>query len=154
MRLKELRVWKKVFPSDLKYITYEMKDFVDSPCAIFVEGVLGAGKTTFIKEFVHHFYKKEMATSPTYSLVQEYGEITHADLYRIESREELFALELEYSLQNKSYFLVEWGKKHFQALEREIPDTFSSYLLEVTINKKTDNKEQESRNFVLHEILD
>ena len=60
---------------------------------IFLNGPLGAGKTTFVKYFAKSMGFPDDISSPTFSIVNNYfsqnGRIIHFDLYRIESEEEL-----------------------------------------------------------------
>ena len=147
---KEIRTWKKVHQSDLSYISIELKDLLTTPALIILEGPLGAGKTTFTKVFSGD----ENISSPTYSLVNEVKDMVHADFYRLKSREEIIHLELGLYLEDKSYFLVEWGKKHIYSLLKEIPEGFNIYMIEISINDKTKEQQVESRNFSLFAIED
>ena len=153
METKPIREWKKVFVSDIGYISYELKEIVKPNAVIFLEGPMGSGKTTFAKDFLG---QDEETMSPSYSIIYEAGVNIHADLYRIEKEQEIFQLEIPLYLENKNYFLIEWGKKFLSTLSREIPESFSFYLLEIEVNsqKQTDNDENEvhSRNFYLNEI--
>src|SRR6056297_3482812 len=101
MHSKNIRNWKKVFEDDLKYIVIEIKDLVDRPAMIFLEGNLGVGKTTFAREFLG-----TEASSPTYSIVTEVKNSMHADFYRVEDRSEIDHLELELYLENKEFALL------------------------------------------------
>lgn len=148
MHKKEIRSWKKVFESDLTYIAYELKEIVTEPALIILEGPLGGGKTTFSKVFID----KEETISPTYSVLSDTTDVLHGDFYRIKGREEIIHLELPLYLEDKKYFLVEWGKEHFSSICKELPEDYSSYLLEVSINENSDENLQDSRNFVLFEI--
>lgn len=142
---KPVREWKKVYQSDLSYIVYEMRDLVKVPGMIILEGPLGAGKTTFVQNFVG----EGEILSPTYSILAEARNILHADLYRLEKQEEIIQLELSLYLEDKQYFFVEWGMKFARRLFRELPENFSSYLLEIKINESSDTPEGPSRNFSL-----
>lgn len=146
---KEIRSWKKVYESDLPYISYELKQEVDTPALIILDGTLGAGKTTFSKVFID---SDDETMSPTYSILYEAGDILHADLYRIKNREEIIQLEIEEYLDNKNYFLVEWGKKYIHSLQRELPEDFSIYILEISINDMTNETGEKSRNFELFKV--
>jgi len=148
---KEIRSWKKVYETDLGYIAIELKDLVTSPALIILEGPLGAGKTTLTKVFAG---VGDEASSPSYSVVNEMKDIVHADFYRIKDREEILHLELPLYLENKNYFIVEWGKKHIHSLLKEIPEDFNSYILEISINDRPNEESVESRNFTLFAIND
>jgi len=80
---------------------------------ILLEGDLGAGKTTLIKELLAQLGSTDTGSSPSYSLINEYattsgGKIYHLDLYRLHSVEEAFALGLEDILYSGHYCFVEW----------------------------------------------
>lgn len=146
MQSKNLRDWKKVFEEDLPYISYELKELVQRPCVVILEGDLGAGKTTFTKVFTD-----EQTLSPTYSILSETSELLHADFYRLENKQDVFELELNLYLDDKAYFFVEWGKKFISTLQREVPEEFSFYLMQITLNPQSDQQDQ-SRNFSLSEL--
>lgn len=151
MNKKLIREWKKVFKSDLPYIVYELKDLVRSPAMIVLDGELGAGKTTFTQQFIG---EKEVL-SPTYSILSESKKFLHADFYRIEKNDEIIQLELGVYLEDKEYFLVEWGLKFATRLMRELPENFSSYLLEIHIHMgQTDSPDVASRDFFLYSVHD
>lgn len=153
MEQTKIRSWKKVFEPDLAYIAYELKEIVEMPALVILEGPLGAGKTSFVKFFVDHH---ESAMSPSYSLLNEVKDVLHGDFYRIKDREEIIHLEIPLYLENKNFFLVEWGKKHIHSITKELPEDFSTYLLEITINSNSEDKDEtrveESRNYVLSAI--
>lgn len=148
LREKEIRSWKKVYESDLSYIVYELKEILETPSLVILEGALGAGKTTFTK----CFSGSEETVSPSYSLVSEVKDIVHADFYRIESREEVIHLELPLYLEGKNYFFAEWGKKHLESINKELPEEFSLYLLCIDINKNDEKSTEQSRNFTLYSL--
>ena len=83
---------------------------------VFLEGNLGAGKTTFVKICAELLgVPKYTVHSPTFSLVNEYRgkdrEIVHCDFYRLsqgDMLDDLGGTELFY--QDKLFFL-EWGSK-------------------------------------------
>ena len=81
-------------------------------------GDLGSGKTTLTKGIVAGIgaAQENQVTSPTYTLVQEYGEreeqkVFHVDLYRIEDPREVASLGLDDLFSRDSMVLVEWGEK-------------------------------------------
>ena len=150
MNKKPIREWKKVYQSDLSYIVYEMRDLVKVPAMIILEGPLGAGKTTFVQNFVG----EGEVLSPTYSILSEAKNILHADLYRLEKQEEIIQLELSLYLEDKQYFFVEWGMKFARRIFRELPENFNSYVLEIEINESGDSPEGPSRNFTLSNLLE
>lgn len=55
---------------------------------VFLEGPLGAGKTTFVRGLLEGLGVEEPVRSPTYNLVQTFDTnppVLHADLYRVGS---------------------------------------------------------------------
>jgi tRNA threonylcarbamoyladenosine biosynthesis protein TsaE len=151
MNKKLIREWKKVFKSDLSYIVYELKDLAKVPSMIILEGDLGAGKTTFTQAFIG----EGEVLSPTYSILSECKNFLHADLYRIEKNEEILQLELPGYLEEKQYFFVEWGMKFARRLNRELPENYSSYLIEITVNEgNSDSTDSFSRNFSLYSLTE
>jgi tRNA threonylcarbamoyladenosine biosynthesis protein TsaE len=151
MNKKLIREWKKVFKSDLSYIVYELKDLAKVPSMIILEGDLGAGKTTFTQAFIG----EGETLSPTYSILSECKNFLHADLYRIEKNEEILQLELPGYLEEKQYFFVEWGMKFARRLNRELPENYSAYLIEITVNEgSSDSIDSFSRNFSLFSLTE
>ncbi|MFI5390091.1 MAG: tRNA (adenosine(37)-N6)-threonylcarbamoyltransferase complex ATPase subunit type 1 TsaE [Bacteriovoracales bacterium] len=138
-----LKRWDKVLESDLDYISLEIKKTTDSPAAIFLEGPLGAGKTTFTKHFIKSSGGETF--SPTYSIINEVGPYVHADFYRLKDPEEIIHLELDYYLQDKDYVIIEWGKEYLSSVIRYLDETYSIYQLEIQIDNNF-------RNFKLFKI--
>ena len=84
------------------------------PSCVYLEGDLGAGKTTLTKSIIQSLGYVGEVTSPTYNLIQEYqveqGMVYHMDLYRLQDPSELEFLGLEDLWSQESLFLVEWPK--------------------------------------------
>ena len=150
MSEKLIANWKKVFESDLSYIVFELKELIKVPAVIFLDGEMGAGKTTFAKSFIID----GETSSPSYSLLTETKSCLHADLDRVESREDIIHLEIGLHLENKSYFLVEWGIKHKSALMKEIPENFSFYHLKIDESSSENLDSPKYRNYSFFEILE
>ena len=56
------------------------------------DGEIGAGKTTLIKSILNHLNVKDLVTSPTFSIVNEYSSVKfnsiyHIDFYRINKQD-------------------------------------------------------------------
>lgn len=79
-----------------------------------LEGLLGAGKTTFVKGIAQALEIDEQITSPTFTIVSEYRgalPLYHIDLYRIGSSEEIELLGLEELIYGDGISVVEWADK-------------------------------------------
>lgn len=144
MKKTAIRHWKKVYLGDLSYIAFEMKEAMEKPALVLLNGEMGAGKTTFVKQFM----ADTKATSPSYSIVNESGEMLFADFFRLNDKSEIPALELSLYLEGKNYFLVEWGEKYFYSLLKEIPEDFHYYSIQIDIHPPSEDH-PESRDFTL-----
>jgi len=76
-------------------------------------GEMGAGKTTFIKAICKELGAIDKASSPTFSLVNEYhlGNqrlAYHFDLYRLTDTDSLEAIGFKEYLDSGNYCLIEW----------------------------------------------
>lgn len=148
MNKKLLRQWKKVFESDLGYIAYELKEIASKPALIFLNGEMGAGKTTFVKTFT----QDNSVTSPTYSILHETNSIVYGDFYRLEKNEDIIPLELSAYIEGKAYFLVEWGEKFSRQIIKELPEGFTVYSLDILINNTIENSSIPSRDFYFYSL--
>ena len=103
---------------------------------IFLNGDLGAGKTTLSKSIGEGLGVQEYITSPTFTLINEYEgrlPLYHFDLYRLDSYEELEELGVEDYFYGNGVCLIEWAEK----FSEDLPEN----RLEVWINRgKTDNE--------------
>jgi len=82
---------------------------------LYLEGDLGAGKTTFARALLTSLGVGERVKSPTYSLIESYraGELDahHLDLYRIADAGELEWLGLADLWMPRTLVLVEWPER-------------------------------------------
>ena len=115
---------------DLPLIANQIITSVGERAIICFEAEMGAGKTTLIKHLIEIVSANNFIGSPTFTIANEYnsksgGKISHLDLYRIENKEELFDLNLDYYLDESDYCFIEWPEKSISFLPN---DTFWVYI--------------------------
>ena len=79
-----------------------------------LSGPLGAGKTVVVKGMADGLGMADTVTSPTFTFVNEYHgggrRLTHADLYRIESYEDLESIGWSDVVLEADVLAVEWAE--------------------------------------------
>ncbi len=96
---------------------------------ILLKGDLASGKTTFVQKFVKSLGVSDDVTSPTFSIMQNYGEdIFHYDIYN-KGVGEFLALGLGENLDTKGYHLIEWADDALERMLREF--MFEFVILEI-----------------------
>lgn len=100
--------------SEIDSVAMQLLSEVKSKTLLFY-GEMGAGKTTLIKALVKALGAEDAASSPTFSLVNEYhsdqGRIFHFDFYRIEDETEVLDMGIEDYLNTESWKFIEWPQK-------------------------------------------
>ncbi len=88
---------------------------------VFLEGELGSGKTTLIKQFCKELGFKNQVTSPTFPLLNIYKNnqknIYHADLYRLSNIDEINELGFYEIIESKNWFFVEWPEILYDVID-------------------------------------
>ena len=96
----------------------------ETSAALYLEGDLGAGKTTCVRAFLRACGVSGLIRSPTYTLVETYRldghsppfTCVHVDLYRLEGAAQVDELGLRDFLRAGYLLLVEWPQKGAGAL--------------------------------------
>lgn len=116
-------------PGDLSEIAREILSKADEFRLFAFYGEMGAGKTTFILEFIKLLGVKDAGSSPTFSIVNEYRDganrpVYHFDFYRIESIEEVYDIGYEDYFFSDSYCFMEWPEKIQEILPEETVNVY------------------------------
>ena len=102
--LEELPLWIEKMAPELIAARY-----------LFLQGEMGAGKTTFVQAFCRFLGVEESVKSPTFNLIHQYisqqGLIFHADFFRIENEKQARNLDLENQWEQGFLWLIEWPEK-------------------------------------------
>ena len=97
-----------------KLIADYLKDF-DGLAIFYLNGNLGTGKTTLVREILKSLGWTGTVKSPTFSILEEYKisnkNIYHADLYRINGESDFEMLGLEINNKSKGILFIEWPEK-------------------------------------------
>ena len=94
---------------------------------IFLEGLLGAGKSLIAREILKAFKVTDIIPSPTFNLINTYESeyqdkkllFYHIDFYRLTAVEQLADLGILEILDSSALVLIEWGKQ-FELLQPKI----------------------------------
>ena len=81
---------------------------------VLLNGEMGVGKTTLVKEIAKLLGVEENVSSPTFSIVNEYHGnevIFHFDFYRLEDEEEAYDFGIEEYFDSGNLCLLEWPEK-------------------------------------------
>lgn len=114
-------------PDELEAFGAQLARRVRPSDVIFLQGPLGAGKTTLVRGMLHALGVEGAVTSPTYTLIEPYKvsldngdgrveradtdcevDIWHFDLYRVEDSEELELMGARDCFSQTSICLIEW----------------------------------------------
>ena len=102
-------------------------------------GVMGAGKTTFVKAVCEELGVQETITSPTFAIINEYKDsggnsIYHFDFYRINKLEEAFDFGYEDYFYSGNLCFIEWP----ELVESLLPEnTVKVYITETDNGART-----------------
>jgi tRNA threonylcarbamoyladenosine biosynthesis protein TsaE len=97
---------------------------------VLLSGELGAGKTTFTQGVARGLGVSERVTSPTFTIVRQHEAhnelgittLHHADVYRIQSLDEVLDLALGELVDGPGVAIVEWGDLAASVFGREVID--------------------------------
>jgi tRNA threonylcarbamoyladenosine biosynthesis protein TsaE len=101
--------------NELKSAAKQLTEFAGAEKIFLFYGDMGAGKTTFIKSLCEKLGAREIVTSPTFSIVNEYqgkgAKIYHFDFYRLKNQNEALDMGYEEYFYSGDYCFIEWPEK-------------------------------------------
>ena len=134
MQIPEHKVLFIPNPAAMEQLGRELSACCPGGTRIFLQGELGAGKTTLVRGFMRGLGFHGRVKSPTYTLVEPYeiGEqiIHHIDLYRIREARELETLGWRDYLDSNGICLLEWPERGQNYLGR--PDVLIEFQIDGT----------------------
>ena len=111
-------------PAETEEIGCALGKIVPPGTVIAYRGDLGSGKTAFTRGLARGLGCREIVTSPTYTIVNEYlgGRIPlfHFDMYRLRSSDDLFDIGWDDYLDRGGVCAVEWCENVDDAMEDAI----------------------------------
>ena len=111
-------------PAETEAIGAALGKILNPGTVIAYRGDLGAGKTAFTRGLAKGLGCREIVTSPTYTIVNEYlgGRLPlfHFDMYRLRSSDDLFDIGWEDYLDRGGVCAVEWSENVEDAMEDAI----------------------------------
>jgi len=120
---------------DIDKVAEAILNNVHSKIVLF-QGPMGSGKTTLIKALVRNLKSKDVVSSPTFALMNEYHatdcKIYHYDFYRLKERDEALDLGFDEFLEEDAWNLIEWPDLIVGLLPQE--------YVEIVLNKITETK--------------
>ena len=106
---------------------------------VLLQGDLASGKTTLVKKFVKSIGLSDDVTSPTFSIMNIYGDgkVYHYDIYG-NGIEKFLENGLMENLEEDGYHFVEWADEKF---EKILKDYGFSFLKIKIVSKGTKKRE-------------
>lgn len=122
---------------DLEVLAKELSNYFNPGDVVVLEGNLGSGKTTLIKNICLDFEINDV-NSPSFAIVNEYQgkiKVYHFDFYRIKKIDELYDIGFEdYLLDDSSIIFIEWGNLFPEILPHKY------FRLFLQLNENNDRK--------------
>ena len=119
-------------PADTERLGQALAALLPRGTVVALRGELATGKTCFVRGMAAHFAKDAPVRSPTFTLVNEYGDSTklyHLDLYRIGGVKELADLGYEELFDSDDgVCAVEWAERAGPLLPERRVDIYLEHL--------------------------
>ena len=101
-------------PEETKRVAAALRPLLKPGTVIALHGELGSGKTCFVSGLAEALHCREPASSPTFTLMNEYaGDLSlfHADAYRLEDAADFLRAGLAEYFERDGVFVIEWAER-------------------------------------------
>ena len=122
-------------PEETKRLGSALVDLLSPGAVVALRGELGSGKTCFVRGMASHFATTEIVSSPTFTIVNQYGDdprLYHVDLYRLGRLEELADIGYEELFEPDGVCVIEWAERAEDLLPARRVDILFEHVDEVT----------------------
>ncbi len=122
---------------ELDQINKEIKRLLPDGGIVLLRGDLASGKTTLVKSFVEFLGIKEQASSPTFSIMNIYGDrVYHYDIYN-EGVAKFIESGLLENLEEDGYHFIEWADEKLE----DILDRYGYNYISISILSSGEKRE-------------
>lgn len=104
---------------DTMNIAEEICRLIEKGSVVAFSGGMGMGKTAFVRGALKAYNNDSFVSSPTFSLVHDYGgnpHICHFDMYRVTGIDDLYSTGFFDYLDEESILFIEWSENITDAL--------------------------------------
>ena len=114
-----MKEYKSFSENDTMNIAQEICTFVSAGTVVAFSGGMGMGKTAFVRGALKAYGNESFVSSPTFSLVHDYGgnpKVYHFDMYRVTDLDDLYSTGFFDYLDDSSVLFIEWSENIISAL--------------------------------------
>lgn len=114
-----MKQYKSSSEAETMQIAAEISSQIPSGWVVAFTGSMGMGKTAFVRGALKAFENASFVSSPTFSLVHDYGgkpHIYHFDMYRVTDWDDLYSTGFFDYLNEDSILFIEWSENIENAL--------------------------------------
>ena len=114
-----MKEYKSYSENDTMKIAQEICSQIEKGTCVAFSGSMGMGKTAFVRGALKAYGNDSFVSSPTFSLVHDYGgnpKICHFDMYRVTDLDDLYSTGFFDYLDEESVLFIEWSENITDAL--------------------------------------
>jgi tRNA threonylcarbamoyladenosine biosynthesis protein TsaE len=122
-------------PDETERLGAALAELLPSGAVVALRGDLAAGKTCFVRGMASRFAANEIVSSPTFTIVNQYGNgphLYHVDLYRVGGVHELPDIGYEELFEPDGVCVIEWADRAETALPARRVDILFEHIDEST----------------------